>query len=624
MSTPPPVSSLEPAGLGVWSITLGEGAHTPLTLWGPDSGIWSTVGAAAWPPDWLKSAALKANPDWAGHVLFGGTQATALKAGNDIEVAAEAGAGAAPAVCHLAFRKIDAHLWIMFARQARPPKSAVLPAAASDHSLALDRELGRLRQGIEQSKEGFALTDSRGCFTYMNPAHFAIFGFAEIEGESEDVIGMSWEMLYAPEEIAFIKREVFPSLIEKGSWSGHLLARRIDGTPFMEDLTLSLLPDGGIACNCRDRTEEVAARKYITQQDQLIRDFTERVPFGVVIVNDSGRVAYANKIGSVALGEVSGTLTGRQLAEAGTGHVVRQLAEIGAELDGAGHVAPRDLCSAIGGEPVIYEVCVFRLPTLGLHGDLRCYVLADVTERRRLERESRDILKRKSELLAMQREFIAMVSHEFRTPIASLQGALHLLRKGGTTLSPAKVIRYMDIQEDAVRVLCELVDQVLLLNRIDQHTGTPELEPTDLSALVAMIAKRVNDSLSTPRIELSLPAPEKRRAVPVEPALLRSAVENLLSNALKYSAADQPVMIALSHRIGATVIAVQDQGLGVPAAEQERLFQTFFRASNVGSVPGTGLGLRIVKNAMQLHGGEVRFRSEVGCGSTFELILPNV
>jgi signal transduction histidine kinase len=68
---------------------------------------------------------------------------------------------------------------------------------------------------------------------------------------------------------------------------------------------------------------------------------------------------------------------------------------------------------------------------------------------------------------------------------------------------------------------------------------------------------------------------------------------------------------------------VQEHGLGVPAGEQDRLFQTFFRASNVGSVPGTGLGLRIVKNAMQLHGGEVRFQSELGRGSTFELILPN-
>jgi signal transduction histidine kinase len=133
----------------------------------------------------------------------------------------------------------------------------------------------------------------------------------------------------------------------------------------------------------------------------------------------------------------------------------------------------------------------------------------------------------------------------------------------------------------------------------------------------------VNDSLTTPRVELSLPAPEKRRIVSVEPALLRSAVENLLSNALKYSAADEPVRLTLSHRIGATVISVQDHGLGVPAGEQDRLFQTFFRASNVGSVPGTGLGLRIVKNAMQLHGGEVRFQSELGRGSTFELILPN-
>lgn len=124
-----------------------------------------------------------------------------------------------------------------------------------------EKRMGVLTRALEQSSDGFALTDSNGFFTYLNPAHVAIFGYAN----EEEMKGRSWRMLYDEEESERLQREVFPVLARKGTWKGRAMALRKDGSRFPEDLTLTLLGDGRIICTCRDDTVRVEGEEALRQ-----------------------------------------------------------------------------------------------------------------------------------------------------------------------------------------------------------------------------------------------------------------------------------------------------------------------------------------------------------------------
>jgi len=122
-----------------------------------------------------------------------------------------------------------------------------------------EERMGLLTQALEQSSEGFALTEANGLFTYLNEAHVKIFGYQR----AGEMIGKSWEILYTREEVERVKREVFPVLVKCGTWRGIATGRRKDGSEFPEDLSLKLLEDGRIICACRDDTERVRAEKRL-------------------------------------------------------------------------------------------------------------------------------------------------------------------------------------------------------------------------------------------------------------------------------------------------------------------------------------------------------------------------
>ncbi|MCA9906579.1 MAG: sensor histidine kinase, partial [Anaerolineae bacterium] len=119
-------------------------------------------------------------------------------------------------------------------------------------------------------------------------------------------------------------------------------------------------------------------------------------------------------------------------------------------------------------------------------------------------------------------------------------------------------------------------------------------------------------------------APETDVDVLLDKKLLRLIVRNLISNALKYSPPKQPVTVALATADSTFQMHVTDQGIGIPEKDRKRLFDAFYRAANVGDVPGSGLGLMIVKQALDLHGGKISFISHSERGTTFTVSLPLV
>jgi len=177
------------------------------------------------------------------------------------------------------------------------------------------------------------------------------------------------------------------------------------------------------------------------------------------------------------------------------------------------------------------------------------------------------------------------------------------------------------IVKDAVARMTGMLDQVMLIGRADADRMEFRPEPTDPTDLAQSIARETEQALSRRgAVRLEARAPQGARLL--DARLLTHVLGNLLSNAIKYSPPGSPVVLEMDAESDALTFRVIDQGIGIPLDDQARLFESFHRARNVGNVAGTGLGLTIVKQCVELHGGRVEFESAPGCGSRFTVRVP--
>ena len=234
-------------------------------------------------------------------------------------------------------------------------------------------------------------------------------------------------------------------------------------------------------------------------------------------------------------------------------------------------------------------------------------VFDDLTEQRRIE--------------AVRRDFVANVSHELKTPV----GALSLLAEALSDCAddPAATVRFTErIGIEASR-LARLVQELIDLSRLEGADPVPDARVVDLAHVVAEAVDRTRAAADVNAVRINV--------ISAEPALvsgdshqLVTAVANLVENAVAYSPGGSRVTVGLTRADGWIELSVADEGIGIPADEQERVFERFYRSDPARSraTGGTGLGLAIVKHVTQGHGGEVSLWSAEGKGSTFTLRLP--
>jgi two-component system phosphate regulon sensor histidine kinase PhoR len=236
-------------------------------------------------------------------------------------------------------------------------------------------------------------------------------------------------------------------------------------------------------------------------------------------------------------------------------------------------------------------------------------MLHDLTRLRRLE--------------AVRRDFVANVSHELKTPITAIRGAVEtLLDEEAAADSDRRFLRIIFKQSERLNAL---VEDLLDLSRIEQGAsqGGWELSPAPLLPVLQSARAACESLLQQQQIDLRLRCPE-RLAAPINVQLLEQAVINLLTNAVKYSDPGGQVVIEVAEQDDRIGIRVQDFGCGIAAEHLPRLFERFYRAdlARSRSLGGTGLGLAIVKHVAQAHHGEIQVTSRPGAGSCFTLLLP--
>jgi signal transduction histidine kinase len=245
----------------------------------------------------------------------------------------------------------------------------------------------------------------------------------------------------------------------------------------------------------------------------------------------------------------------------------------------------------------------------------------DISDRKRAEAEIRNAWETERELNDLKSKFVSMVSHEFRNPMTVIRTAVEILETYNSTLNEQQKGKYFGQIQSALRQMLQLLDEVLLLGRSD--AGKLEYQPAalDLEIFCAELVQTLQQSVGE-NYQINFRIKGKKSSVEMDENLLRHILTNLLSNAIKYSPQGGVIQFELTYQEKNVHFLIQDSGIGIPLKDQQRLFETFHRASNVGRIQGTGLGLSIVKKCVDLHQGQIQLESEVDLGTTFTVTLP--
>ena len=242
-----------------------------------------------------------------------------------------------------------------------------------------------------------------------------------------------------------------------------------------------------------------------------------------------------------------------------------------------------------------------------------------------VERDLQDnLLAEMRSLEEFRRDFISNVTHEIKTPVTGILGAVDVFSDGYSDLDERDRRELLKVMKDQSVRLNALVEDILSLAQLEKAEATRAVDFTDCN-LGDVIQTAVN--LARPQaaeagieIRLDLPPPIVRAC---EPRLIESAVSNLLQNAIRYSGSKSVDVVAKEQPDGKVSVSVTDYGIGIPIDCQGRLFERFFRVDRDRSrlLGGTGLGLAIVKHIVQLHNGEVSVVSKPGAGATFQIVI---
>jgi two-component system phosphate regulon sensor histidine kinase PhoR len=324
---------------------------------------------------------------------------------------------------------------------------------------------------------------------------------------------------------------------------------------------------------------------------------------GVAVVGGDERILFCNRAFEQILELPQGSSQGRTLVEAlrqaALVALVRQALSGAAELTGeveVGTVRRRN-----------FSVTAAPVRSAGANGAV--LVLHDITELRRLER--------------VRRDFVANVSHEFKTPLTAIQGFAETLL-GGALEDKDNRAHFVEIMRDHARRLARLTDDLLKLSRIEAGRLELEIRPIRVEALVNGCVETARLNGKSRGLEIHVDLEPNVPPVRGDGAQIGEVLQNLLDNALQYTPSGGRIEVKARSNGHNMVFTVIDTGIGIPESDLERIFERFYRVDDARSreAGGTGLGLSIARHIVEAHGGRIWVESAVGHGSRFHFSIP--
>lgn len=340
-----------------------------------------------------------------------------------------------------------------------------------------------------------------------------------------------------------------------------------------------------------------------------------RMAEGVAVIDAGERIAFCNEAFSALGGMSPARSEGRPILE-----VVRQpeiLEWIRRGLEANEGLRGEFVMAAV--RPRVFAITVSPLPppddganppgSPAERSPGAMVVLHEITELRRLEQ--------------VRRDFVANVSHELKTPLTSIRGFAETLL-GGALEDPENNRRFVEIIRNHALRLSRLTDDLLKLSQIEAGKLEPEFQPVALGPMIEAAVETVQPAAHEKQLSLSVHCPPTLPPARGDASLLQEVLGNLLDNAVQYTPAGGKIDVVAARQEAFCVVTVADTGIGIPQADQERIFERFYRvdASRSREPASTGLGLAIAKHIVEAHGGRIGVESAVGQGSRFHFSIP--
>jgi PAS domain S-box-containing protein len=490
---------------------------------------------------------------------------------------------------------------------------------------------------FNQISEGLVVVDSKGNICLLNERIEELFGYSEAEliGKSIEIlipksqrhkhISQRDEYIENPRtramglgyEVQGLHKNSKEFPIEVG-----LTHIEEDGQKYVvamvTDITLRKETEDQIRLLNRSLEEKVKQRTAdLLQSQQLYESIAENFPEGTINVLDRDlNYIFAEGREFQRLGIDTESLPG-------TAYLRRYEPEVAAKIE------PK-LYKVLNGTSASFEIrvqendyaiSVVPLPDSSGVIDRILLVETNISKRKQAEREVHQALKKERELNELKTRFVSMASHEFRTPLSTIYSSAGLIRKYTIEEHQVKREKHVSRIRKAVDQLTEMLNDVLSLSKIDEGRIEAKPENIDLLEFLEEVKEETEQLLKSGQ-ELHHHHQGGLEPLCLDPSLLRNILNNLLSNAIKYSPENSVIALETSIEETELKLTIRDKGMGIPIEDQPQLFERFFRAQNVTNIQGTGLGLHIVRNYLEIFKGEISFESEPGEGTTFMISIP--
>jgi PAS domain S-box-containing protein len=496
---------------------------------------------------------------------------------------------------------------------------------------ALHASETRFRSIFEGAGIGMALSVPEGRILVANPALEQLLGYAP--GELE---GVRIEDITYPDDL--VKQTDLLRQMRAGEIDAYQFEKRFvrkDGGLVWGMLDATAVKDEqGVIQAIIGQVQDITARKEaeaaLRESESRLRALIQNDPDVFVIVDDAMAVTYVSPSAADAFGVAtelmlgSGASIGDYLHPDDADRMQGAIDEIGGRPGATAAVEARIRHPTVGWR--WFQIAVANLrDDPGIRGYL--FNLRDITDRKRAELATANALKTQQaaireleQLNQSKSQFLATISHEFRTPLTAIIGYSELL--AGKSADPASFADDVAVIHREASRLSRMVDDILVVDRADAGRLRLQTGPVDLNALVRDVVGAVRPLADRHRLTLDLDL--ALRPITGDPDRLSQALTNLLGNAVKYSPDGGEIAIATRSDGDDVHVTVRDEGIGIAADDLSRIFGRFERVESgpSGRIAGAGLGLAIALEIAELHGGRLWAESELGLGSTFHLTLP--